>query len=271
MIILTAANSDVAKDDTGKLYKNFSFRGVIQKTIKKSEECGYKVVVYDLGSLGIGKSYHIIDETFMNNGFYKKEIRKGYKSKSLFKPEIVKKCMEEHNEFMVYLDGDAQLCSNLDEVDSDEFDIGVTLRDPYEFTSDWYKEHIDIVRYVNAGVIFFRPTTATKIFIDKWQKLTEDVGNDQKALNQLVCPEYYPKYGSVVVIDGVRIKYFSGKQYNYYYFERGIVPNIKIMHFKGSVRHFYPFDWKKRAYCMMVIPAKNLLRDIIKKTLLQSL
>ena len=267
MIILTAANADIAKDDFGRVYKNFSYRGVIQETIKKAKECGYKPVVYDLGSLGMGKQFHIKikDKTFATKGYYEKEVQKGYKSKSLFKPEIVKFCMKEHNDFTVYLDGDAQLCANIDTIVNDDYDIGVTLRDPYEFESQWYKDHIDIVRYVNAGVIFFNPTPATKIFLNVWQKMTEEAGNDQKALNKLTCPDQYPEVSSVHTINGVRIKYFSGKKYNYYYFKKGLEPNIKIYHFKGDVRHFYPFNWKKRLYCKAITPLLNKGKHLMKK------
>lgn len=269
MVILTAANADTAKDDNGKLYKYFSFRGVINETIKKAKEYGYKIDVYDLGSLGIGKKFHIKDETFVTKGYYKEEPKKGYKSKSLFKPKMMMLCMEKYNDLMVYLDGDAQLCGNIDAIEGDDYDIGVTLRGPSELESEWHKEHIDIVKYVNAGVIFCNHTPATKKFLDIWQKRTEEAGNDQMALNQLTCPDYYPEVYSVLTIDGVRIKYFPGELYNYYYFNQGLVPNIKIMHFKADVRHFYPFNWKKRLYCMAVIPVINIIRPIIKKLLLR--
>ncbi len=262
MIILTAANGDIAKDERGRVYNNFSYREIIQNTMDKARECGYKPVVYDLGSLGMGKQFHIQDGTFATKGYYEKEVQKGYKSKSLFKPEMVKVCMEEYNDFTVYLDGDAQLCDNIDAIVNDDYDIGVTLRDPFEFENVWYEEHINIVKYVNAGVIFFNPTPATKIFLDVWQKTTAEVGNDQMALNQLTCPDQYPEVNSVHTINGVRMKYFPCEKYNYYYFNEKFVPGIKIMHFKGSIRHYYPFDWKKRFYCKNFVPIRNKVRDI---------
>lgn len=264
MIIVTGANKDSAKDDSGNLHKNFSFRGVIEKTAQQAKLCGYTPVIYDLGSLGIGKPFNVNDESFASNGYYEKEVVKGYKSKSLFKPEMISMCMAEYNDFTVYVDGDAQLCGNIDEVVCDDYDIGVTLRDPVELENEWHKEHFDIVKYVNAGVIFFNATDAAKRFIEAWHKETEAIGNDQMALNKLTCPDHYPDYFSVSTINGIRIKYFPGKQYNYYYFEDGLVPNIKIMHFKGPVRHYYPFDWRKKLYCHTMIPIKNNIRKIIK-------
>ncbi len=267
MIILTCANNDIAKDDNGRVYKGFSFRGVIRKTVTQAEKFGYTPVVYDLGSLGMGESFHVDDQSFAAKGYYEREVKRGYKTKSLFKPKLIKLCMSKYNDLVVYLDGDAQLCGKIDEVDTNSYDVGVTLRDPSELQNAWHQEHFDIVRYLNAGVIFFRPTPSTKKFIDTWQEMSQNLGNDQKALNRLACLDDYPEPNSVLVINGVRIKYFPCKQYNFYYFEEGIVPNTKILHFKGVVRHFYPFDWKKRLYCMTVIPLLNKIRSLVKKAL----
>ncbi|MGA1825626.1 MAG: putative nucleotide-diphospho-sugar transferase [bacterium] len=270
MIILTAANADTAKDDFGRIYKGFSYKGVIRQTIKKAETFGYTPVVYDLGSLGIGEPFRIDDETLLEKGYYKREIKKGYKSKSLFKPDLVKLCLSMYNDLIVYLDGDAQLWGNIDEIATEDYDVGVTLRDPSEFESAWYREHFEIVRFVNAGVIFFRPTLVTRKFVDTWQKMTQKLGNDQKALNRLTSPDEYPEPNSVHMIDGVRIKYFPCAQYNFYYFDKALEPNIKIMHFKGTVRNFYPFDWKKRIYCIIAIPIFNKIRFLIKKIISNS-
>lgn len=263
MIILTGANADKARKDSGQVYKNFSFRGVIQKTIDRAEEFGYTSVVYDLGKLGMGKPLVVEDKSFNEKGYYEKEVINGYKSKSLFKPKMVKTCMDEHNDLIVYLDGDAQLCGSLEEVEGDDFDIGVTLRDSDELESEWHQEHMEIVKYINAGVIFFNPTPAAKSFIDEWEKCTEEMGNDQMALNKLACPENYPEANSVLTINGVRIKYYPCMQFNYYYFEEKYEPNIKIMHFKGPVRHFYPFNKAKRFYCKLVVPIKNKIRSLV--------
>jgi len=264
MIILKGANADKAKKDSGQIFKNFSFRGVIQKTIDKAEEFGYTPVVYDLGKLGMGKPLVVEDKSFNEKGYYEKEVINGYKSKSLFKPKMVKTCMDEYNDLVVYLDGDAQLCGSLEEVEGDDFDVGVTLRDSDELKSEWHQEHMEIVKFVNAGVIFFNPTPAAKSFIDKWEKCTEEVGNDQMALNKLTCLEHYPEANSILTIDGVRIKYFPCMQFNYYYFEEKYDSNIKVMHFKGTVRHFYPFNNTKRLYCRLVVPIKNKIRSLVR-------
>ncbi|MFT6906810.1 MAG: hypothetical protein ACJAS1_003482 [Oleiphilaceae bacterium] len=259
MIILTAGHSP--KNAPKEANKKFSFKSVIEKTVENSHKFGYKPVVYDLGNLGIGEPYSVQDDNFTNEGFYK-EVKKGYQSKSLFKPEIVEDCLKKHQDFTVYVDGDAVLHDKIDEVVSDDYDIGVTLRRPSELQGAWYDEYSDIAKFLNAGVIFFNPTPATLKFVEMWKHKTYEVENDQKALNLLACEDDYPEINSISVINGVRIKYFPGDQYNYYYFNEGLVPNIKIMHFKGNVRNFYPFDFLKNAYCKLVAPVEYKIRSL---------
>jgi hypothetical protein len=248
MIILTTANSDKAKDEKGNVYPKFSFKKVIQNTVNKAEELGYASVVYDMGELGMGEPFPVENVT----------------SNALFKPIIVKECMKMQDDIVVYIDGDAQLVDSIDEIAEDDYDIGVTLREYSEVDNDWYRANFQWMKYINAGVIFFRPTEATKEFIELWHKTTEEVGDDQVALNRLACPDDYPEAGSIATIQGVRIKFFPCKHYNYYYFKERLVDNIKIMHFKGPVRHFYPFTWRKRIYCQAARPILNSSKAIIK-------
>ena len=121
---------------------------------------------------------------------------------------------------------------------------------------DWYESHYEIVKFLNAGVIFFAPTDATSAFLKRWKAETERVGNDQRALNAIACPDEPPAPYSVLRIGGVRIKYFPTLRYNYYYFDQGypLVRRVKILHFKGEVRKYYPFTWKHRLRCSLVSP-----------------
>lgn len=267
MIILTAANKDIIKDGLGGEYRNFSFRDVITATAENSRRFGYVPVIYDLGQLGIGKLYYEEDETFQKEGYYRK-IQHGYQSKSLFKPDIIEKCLKEYNDFIVYLDGDALLYKRIDEVHEASYDIGVTLRSRFEMESQWYKDHKEIVKYVNAGVIFFNPTPRTFQFIEMWKKRTGEVGNDQQALNELVCSDEYPGVNSIAELNGIKIKYFPCEIYNNYYFNEGLVKGMKILHFKGVVRHYYPFDWKARLYCRTVafslFNSKRIINKVIR-------
>ena len=249
MLILTGANSDIAKANDGTIYKGFSFRKVIMETVRKAEEFGYNTLVYDLGTLGLGKPFPIKNVT----------------SNAVFKPEMIKTCMEKYNDIIVYIDADAQLCDSIDEIAEGDYDIGVTLRDAAEIDTDWFRDNYEWTKYINAGIMFFKPTDATKEFIELWQKITEEFGDDQLALNKLACPDDYPEAGSIVAMNGVRVKFFPCKQYNYYYFNEGLEDNIKIMHFKGDVRHFFPFTWRKKIYCKTIVPFKNMVKPIIKR------
>jgi hypothetical protein len=264
MIILTCANAEFSRWNDF-VPKKFSYKGLILKTVAEAERNGYVPVVYDLGSLGIGKPFYINDKTFQEKGYYEQSPEKGYTSKALFKPEMVKSCLSQYNDLIVYLDGDAQLIDGIDEVNTDDYDIGVTLREPSELLSEWHQEHFEVVKYVNAGVIFFQNTEATKRFVDVWELLTRKVGNDQKALNELTCPEYYPKVYSVIRLNGVRVKFFPCRKYNYYYFDEGLVPGIKIYHFKGSIRHIYPINFKKKLFYMTLVRVKFIILFLMKK------
>ncbi|WP_224957136.1 putative nucleotide-diphospho-sugar transferase [Geomonas subterranea] len=259
MVIVTCANADRAKDDSGEEYENFSFRKVISHTVAVAQRQGYTAEVYDLGELGMGEPFSVTDETFAAKGYYGKEVVGGYKSKSLFKPGLVRLSMAKHDDLVVYLDGDAQLRAGLDEIDTDDYDVGVTLRDAGELESEWHKKHMEIVRFVNAGVIFFRPTRQAEDFVARWSCLTDELGNDQMALNRLCCPDRYPAPWSVHVLDGVRVKYFPGRIYNFYYFPEMFSGGAKVLHFKGSVRHFYPFGPGKKLFCLCRVPVTKLL------------
>ena len=267
MIILTGANRDKPTNDSGEIRTDtqFTFGKVIRRTEVAAKQLGYITDVYDLGDLGFGEPFCVDDESFVKNGYYEKEVVKGYKSKSLFKPKLVKHCIAKHQATTVYLDGDALLCSDISEIDTDDYDIGVTLRHPSELEGEWHKDHFEIAKYVNAGVIFFRHTPGTDKFLDAWDSLTDEVGNDQMALNQLSCPDYYPTIGSIIELNGVRVKYFPGEIYNYYHFKELSSSNAKIMHFKGVVRDLYPYSTATRLYCNLVSFLRKLKNSILKK------
>lgn len=269
LIILTAANKAFVRNSEGEIDKKFNFKSVILKTVENARKFGYIPIVYDLGELGIGERFTVNNEEFQKNGSYK-EIKKGYHTKSLFKPDIVKYCLNKHKDSMVYMDGDALLCDRIDEIVNDDYDVGVTLRRTSEMEHEWHKQHSEIAGYANAGVIFFNPTKAAFEFIDLWRRTTQEVENDQKALTKLLSSYKNPQINKVVNVNGVRVKYFPGDKYNYYYFNDSLSPNIKIMHFKGCVRKYYPFDWKAKIYCRTVIPMINFIWPIVKKEFFQN-
>jgi hypothetical protein len=252
VLIVTAANS--IEDSWGDC-PNFSFKSVIRETVRRAEQFGYRTAVYDLGSLGMGEPFFVASPSFQEHGYFE-EIQKGYRSRSLFKPDLLIHSLRQHGDNTVYLDADALLFNRIDEVFGGDFDVGVTLRRKSEMKGDWYESHYEIVKFINAGVIFLSPTDATSAFLERWKTETERVGNDQRALNAVTCLDDPPAPYSIVTIDGVRIKYFPTMRYNYYYFDQGfpLIRKVKILHFKGEVRKYYPFTFRNRAYCALISP-----------------
>lgn len=258
MIILTCASSEFRRWEDTEI-KDFSYRSVIQATARRADACGYRSLIFDLGTLGLGERYEVQDAFFAARGYYEKEAVPGYRSKSLFKPELVQMVMSRHEDVVAYLDGDAQLVGCIDDIVGSDYDVGVTLRPRWETESDWHRKHIDVVKFINAGVIFFNPTEGARQFVEDWRRLTGEVGNDQMALNQLACPDDYPDAFSVKMMGGVRIKYFPCERYNFYFFGDLPTAGARILHFKGNVRRFYPFSWEKRLYCRARVALRNLL------------
>jgi hypothetical protein len=267
MIIVTCANTDVAKGAIGnlKIKEAFRFSKVISTTAKNAKRFGYGVEIYDLGELGIGTPFRVTDKHFTAMGHYEREPISGYKSKALFKPALMKECLTKNRQITAYLDGDAELRRPIDGVITDDYDVGVTLRDRSELETEWYRGHKEIVKYLNAGVIFFNYTDAALEFIDRWEKLTHEVGNDQMALNQLACPEHYPEAGTVHVINNVRVKYFPCVKYNYYYFYDLLPSRASVMHYKGDVRDNYPFTWQKYWASMLFVMVKHVARKFLRR------
>ena len=58
------------------------------------------------------KQFNVTDKIFSEKGHYDVEFETGYKSRSLFKPEVASYYLKENSEFTAYLDGDAQLIDN---------------------------------------------------------------------------------------------------------------------------------------------------------------
>jgi hypothetical protein len=267
LIILTCANVDKAgivyQDPSGINYEHFSFRAVIEDSIRVAKRNGYTPAIYDLGNLGIGEKYVVKDRSFAEKGYYSVKPQEGYTSRSLFKPELVADCLNKYRDWVIYLDGDAQLVGNIDEIQVDDYDVGVTVRKKSELLTEWHKQHCEVAKFLNAGVIFFNYSRGAIRFVAEWTKKTQELNNDQKALNFLACPEEYPELYSVHEINGVRIKYFPALKYNYYYFDEGLVPSVKIYHFKGVCRKYYPFSWHKKLWCLIINNTRTVFSTVI--------
>jgi hypothetical protein len=125
--------------------------------------------------------------------------------------------LQYHSPF-VFLDGDAYLINNISELFDDDFDIAITLRRPgeREFTKGK-------CRVVNSGVFALNDLT----IIDKWiarMQITDERLVEQTALTRLLYEEGL----------NVKIKELSCEQYNFYWINRHIPSDVKIIHYKGK-------------------------------------
>lgn len=188
---------------------------------------GYRFMAYDLGGLGFGTPMPVNDRNFIEKGYYHTMVGE-WKTRALHKPAVIADCLSQTDDWVAYLDADTMLVGDLNAVPGD-YDVGVTVRRA--------GERCEIIGRINAGVIFFAPTKQARAFVDDWQKLTVEVGNDQRALNLLhQKPGYY------------RYREFPTSLYNWYYFQEE-PGDARILHFKDnkdSLNGYIENDRKKR-------------------------
>lgn len=215
MKILTAGNKD--------------FKPLILKSLEKIKEFNYESVVYDLGGLGFGKEFKVDEKDFNRP--------KVSPVPATFKPKIIKDCLEnmKKDRTLVFLDGDAFLMKNIDEIEYDNYDIGITVRTEHEVKR--YKDYRP-KGSINSGVIFLRNTKITMEFIDAWIDKTLEENSDQISLNSLLgdCVDVL-KYDETIrkdgLKDGLKVKLFRTTVYNNYYPDFDI-DKTKIRHLKGN-------------------------------------
>lgn len=211
----------------------------IELNLKQAKFFGYDTTVYDLGNLGIDNSivHEITDPDFAKKSRYTKTSEIGYAAKSLHKGDIVLDCLKNNpNDLVVYMDGDAMLLDSIDEVDTGDYDIGITIRDARETKKIKHKNEKlkAFLGTINAGIIIFAPTDVAKEFTKRWSEQIVPMESDQKALNQLVNPDMIQyKPGDIFVVDGVRFKCFDGGIYNFGHWPERPQEDVKILHCKG--------------------------------------
>jgi len=232
--IVTCGDGRGGTNSLGRADDGPTFKEMIAVSARQAQRLGYRMSIFDLGGLGMGEAFSIEDPTFLAQGYYR-EISPLYKSKALHKPLVVKKALS-RDDLLLYLDGDAILARPLDDLAAD-FDLAVTLRLPYELTTNYWRATRSITNTINAGVILFRASPTVYDFIDRWNALSQRLGSDQWALNELVAPPGLDAVGSIQVRDGLRVLYLSSRQYNFYHF-RAEPPSAetRIFHFKSGVR-----------------------------------
>jgi len=197
----------------------------------KAREFGYEPLFYDLGGLGFGKPFRPTAEELLNPS-------KGqYVAKSPYKPRLIRDALENNAGWMAWVDADAFIIRPIDEVLTDDYDVGVTMRKKIERGRTKYP---DISGYLQAGVVFFNNTDKARQFVELWEAVTPGLypQSDQYGLNELVREATdLTEYDKVFTTkDGIRVKVFKCEVYNYYYFDGGVKDEARIVHFRGSKR-----------------------------------
>jgi len=199
------------------LAANERLKPFVTQCLKSLDALGYQWIIFDLGGLGFGEPYPIQDDTFNTCGYYKTSFKR-YASRGMHKPqlimEFIKNFSVSESKLVVYLDADTFVRQRIDEI-VEAYDVGVTVRHPRE----WKLEGKS-----NAGVMFFRATKQTHLFLQQWICATQTFGNDQKALNSLLANP------------PCSIREFPARIYNWYYFPKPPPMDAKILHFKNSSR-----------------------------------
>lgn len=201
MLIVTGANNVSIYAQCSKL------------NLKQAERFGYKTQLYDFGGLGRGIDFF--------KGLSTKPAEICYR-----KVDVIRHAVQNTNEeLVVWMDADALLVKPIDEVDTKDYDVGVSVRA--------HKE-----QPYNTGVLFFYNNERTHRFLDLWLKQKpEYIGtstykySDQAALNKM-----FQRYDSSKL--GVNIKEFPTTVYNNYYPKEldkdKLADYVKVIHFKGD-------------------------------------
>lgn len=206
---------------------NHKFREHVSRSRDIAEGFGCKVVVYDLGDLGFGKPVETSEDDLKKQGH-------GFIS-CLFKHDIIEETLREHKR-VAYVDGDAILTRPIDSVFDEEFDVGVTIRVVSEIRQYLGNSKVG---YFNSGVLFFQQTPGAFDFIDNWRALSETVGVEQAAVNELIVPHmsWDPKTNNpppkFVDIPKTRVKVFECLEYNNFYKNK---KRASIIHYKNTVK-----------------------------------
>ena len=120
--------------------------------VASAQKLGYETIIYDLGGLGIGKSFNIDHPTFHEKGYYH-HIKKGRFAPGQHKPAVVKDCLASLKEFIVYIDADTLLLDRIDEMKGDfdgeimksqlaDREDNIDIVDPSYFQGIWADEYI---------------------------------------------------------------------------------------------------------------------------------
>lgn len=227
-----------------------AMESVLQSSLKQYAVCGYSPLIYSINnSLKTVPGIPFYPDAIKSLDYSNNKLKR--RGVSPYKPKVIRHAIETNlNEGMIaWLDADAFPIRRFDEIETMvDFDIGVTLRQYSEKCE--IEEYREWYNYINAGVIFIRPSPAVLKFVDEWIIQTEEseFNSDQHALNKIFLRHNDMKQRNVVFSCGdIRVRLFETEVYNWHYFPYEPFHETKIVHwkeFKNCVE--YALNWKDR-------------------------
>lgn len=174
---------------------------------------GYEPIVYDLGGLNFG----ILFEAKTSS----EPLRKFPK-----KPLVIKDALKTlpKNDWLAWIDIDCIMQFPIDDVISNDYDVGVTFR----------KNHL------NSGVNFWKHTIQSLDFLDKWSEVALEVGGDQNALNKICNVTSGSDVEKILTIVDTKVKILDSRIYNNFFFKKD-QSQARIIHYKSKFRNRFPF------------------------------
>lgn len=192
------------------------FKALVDYSVQQATRFGHTINVYDYGGLG-GIPFPV-------------------RHWGQAKPLVVLDAIKRYGELTFWLDADAVLHDRVDEIDTDDYDLGVVQRSP------------ESVKPM-SGAFMLAPTKAGIGFAEHWASTleTNNTKRDQPTFIDLLPFSrqdkalYLPKFVNkeIFLFNGLRIKCFP-YLYNYIYDDQGdkrigepLPEGVKVVHFKG--------------------------------------
>ncbi len=248
------------------------YKAGVEWSVENMKGLGYRYITYDLGGLGFGRDVTAVDVPKDLKFGYDKEWELSERGRTgnhpcLFKFDAMWDVLlhdAKPGEVVIWLDADAFVYQRMDEIDNDNYDVGLTMRPHLEFNWPESADH-EWTGYFNGGVVIIRNTEngirwardwtfTIPILKEEIKKLGWDGYKDPKrtyseqwALNRMTSKYVtWEDRGSIVNIDGVRLWVANGYIYNAYgkKEERRIAwdnRQVKIEHMKTG--RGFPKKW----------------------------
>jgi hypothetical protein len=225
------------------------FKDIVKLSQIQNSKFKYETTIYSINnSLGFGEEFSLFEFSEMLSKINNQFIPIG---RIPYKPHIIKKALESYKTLIGWLDADAFIIKNIDELNNNDYDIAITIRGKEEIKDS----SMPILNgYINAGVCFFDYNNNVLNFIDKWinQVYRTRFLSDQEALNILVgeiLDMNNLEYNRIYETPNLRIKVLDTKIYNYYYYPKLPPKETKIIHVKNNIRkdpkslEWFSKDW----------------------------